>query len=204
MLSVVRVFSFNLGPLFCLYTLLSFLDSPEAGPGLSLAQGQSTTPASSASPADAHSSQGMDPSAGMEQSVPPAPSARCTCFRVLHFACGHLNPQYLTNKTTFPRNQRAPRFLDMPDQVFYISSSRPFLLSDLLGSHRTCLAQTVTDGIYIFFSESCVFVLFVLFFFTVARLQGLCVTYGTAVARTRAVVYCMSQCKAALLWPTGR
>jgi hypothetical protein len=156
MLPVVRVFNFHLGPLFCLYTLLSFLDSPEAGPGTSL------VPHSESSPSNA----GMAPDASL------APSARCTCFRVLRFACGHLNPQYLTNKTASPRNQRSPRFLDMPDQAFYLSSSRPFLLSDLLGSHRMRLAQTVTDGIYIFFSESHVFVLFVLFLFTVAQFQG--------------------------------
>ena len=61
-------------------------------------------------------------------------------FCVLRYACGHSKPQYLTNKTTSPSNLRAPRCLDVPDQVFYLSSNRPFILSDLLGIHRTRLA----------------------------------------------------------------
>ena len=124
----------------------------------------SGTPLSSTSPAPSGpSAKGRPSSFGTPLSTTSAvPSALCTCFPVLHFACGHLNPQYLTNKTTSPRNQRASRFLNIPDRAFYLLSSRLFLLFDLLGSHRTRLSQTVKDVIYIFFSESRVFVLFLL------------------------------------------
>ena len=107
----------------------------------------------------------------------------------------------------------------MPDQVFSLLSSGPFPLSDLLGSYHTRLAQTATDDICIFLFENRVFIWFVLGLrlraFELSRnVEPLLMVLWSqkwldrtfddlcdVLHRTRAVMYCVSQRKAASLGP---